>query len=632
MCTDAKVLKRYLKLLEDDGNYFVDLIRACKDKLLEVAPKEYYLLYPRSTCGVSKPLFKATETSRDVSDSSIKVEPIDTHNWLQIGFSAVIGWVGHMGFPFMPPGQHATKHHDGLRCLMPYLMNCTHWQDLSAGNPCPEECPFIAQVKPFACAFTCVNVTQCHYTDPNMPFANPSSQLCEESSIEGCGCGPQRALRCTSLRVYRRKIRRSRSIARRLWWLNRTGRVQLTIDKLRWIRKTLTKHHSRDPTLLQSITQTVELMAGQQKNAGWLCHWCRVMNGKHALCCHRCGGKWYEVGDDADADYTYWHQSSGKGAQRYREEGQWPTPPQTKGRDGTKTPRPTQQGQPQGNAGNQRRRSRRGKKQSQATEQTPAPSATIQPPQIPSTGGAMSWMTLCNMQQTANQAIAPPEATHSAAAMGTASSSNALPANVKKLLTGLKKDQDKLSPENQELVKTLVVKEERDEEKELQDAVKSLGKARRDLQAAFQARSNLHAKWRQFLSMSVAQWRAFTQEFQAQESDALQKINDAKEAVAQAKNTFESSKETVVFKPENYKPTEVQDLMSDDEGSTEPSTAKLQEGLTNLTSSLQSLHRTAEAAHAEEQAAKKARLGDASDVSGLPGGAQLQPFAQPGMT
>ena len=23
-------------------------------------------------------------------------------------------------------------------------------------------------------------VSQCHYTDPNMPFANPSSQLCEE--------------------------------------------------------------------------------------------------------------------------------------------------------------------------------------------------------------------------------------------------------------------------------------------------------------------------------------------------------------------------------------------------------------------------------------------------------------------
>ena len=56
------------------------------------------------SCGVSKPLFKARhgETWRDMArhgecstdrflrcqDSSIKVEPIDTHNWLQIGFSA----------------------------------------------------------------------------------------------------------------------------------------------------------------------------------------------------------------------------------------------------------------------------------------------------------------------------------------------------------------------------------------------------------------------------------------------------------------------------------------------------------------------------------------------------------------
>lgn len=62
------------------GNYFVDLIQACKDKLLEarhamfvvdrrrtvgfsslvtasqVAPKEYYLLYPRSTLLSSDPI------------------------------------------------------------------------------------------------------------------------------------------------------------------------------------------------------------------------------------------------------------------------------------------------------------------------------------------------------------------------------------------------------------------------------------------------------------------------------------------------------------------------------------------------------------------------------------------------
>jgi len=46
-CTDKNFLKKYIKLIQDDGNYFHDLLRACKDKLLEVAPKDYYLMYPK---------------------------------------------------------------------------------------------------------------------------------------------------------------------------------------------------------------------------------------------------------------------------------------------------------------------------------------------------------------------------------------------------------------------------------------------------------------------------------------------------------------------------------------------------------------------------------------------------------
>lgn len=46
-CTNYRTVKTYIKLLEDDGAYFEDLLRACKNKLLELNPKEYYLLYPR---------------------------------------------------------------------------------------------------------------------------------------------------------------------------------------------------------------------------------------------------------------------------------------------------------------------------------------------------------------------------------------------------------------------------------------------------------------------------------------------------------------------------------------------------------------------------------------------------------
>eukprot|EP00930_Biecheleria_cincta_P067516 TRINITY_DN5415_c0_g1_i2.p1 TRINITY_DN5415_c0_g1~~TRINITY_DN5415_c0_g1_i2.p1 ORF type:complete len:514 (-),score=136.28 TRINITY_DN5415_c0_g1_i2:75-1616(-) len=71
-CRDKNVLKRYLKLIEDDGNYFVDLQRACKQKLLEVAPKEYYLLYPRPTTAAEE-----EEAMRDILEWEAEVKEID---------------------------------------------------------------------------------------------------------------------------------------------------------------------------------------------------------------------------------------------------------------------------------------------------------------------------------------------------------------------------------------------------------------------------------------------------------------------------------------------------------------------------------------------------------------------------
>jgi tetratricopeptide (TPR) repeat protein len=45
-CRDKKYILRYIKLLDEDGGYFKELLDACKDKLLELDPKEYYKLYP----------------------------------------------------------------------------------------------------------------------------------------------------------------------------------------------------------------------------------------------------------------------------------------------------------------------------------------------------------------------------------------------------------------------------------------------------------------------------------------------------------------------------------------------------------------------------------------------------------
>ena len=232
------------------------------------------------------------------------------------------------------------------------------------------------------------------------------------------------------------------------------------------------------------------------------------------------------------------------------------------------------------------------------------------------------------MQQAANQ-----EAKNTPDTAQASSSTPAVQqqsAAMKNLLASLKKDQEKLSPENQELVKTLQVKEEKNEEKELQVAARSLGRARRDLQEAFEARANLHQKWRTFLSMSVAQWQTFTLEFQQQESNALQQIQLAKDTLSQAKQNLETSKEAFHSPRDAKSSAEVPDLMSEEDVNDESSSTKLQEGLSHLTTSLQNLHQAAEDAHAVEQAAKKARLHDAKDVSGLPGGKAMQPFPSPG--
>lgn len=69
-----------------------------------------------------------------------------------LGFLASLVWYvsSHtaeqpLRLPFMPPDEPKTsKHHDGLRCLMPYLMNCnlTSWV---------KNCVLCVDVVVFAC-------------------------------------------------------------------------------------------------------------------------------------------------------------------------------------------------------------------------------------------------------------------------------------------------------------------------------------------------------------------------------------------------------------------------------------------------------------------------------------------------
>jgi len=71
-CTDKHVVKKYIKLLEDDGSYFLDLLKACKNKLLELSPKDYYLLYPLQASDED-----VQDATRDLLDWETSVKETD---------------------------------------------------------------------------------------------------------------------------------------------------------------------------------------------------------------------------------------------------------------------------------------------------------------------------------------------------------------------------------------------------------------------------------------------------------------------------------------------------------------------------------------------------------------------------
>ena len=212
-----------------------------------------------------------------------------------------------------------------------------------------------------------------------------------------------------------------------------------------------------------------------------------------------------------------------------------------------------------------------------------------------------------------------------------ASASGSVPPEYKGLIESLKRNQSKgtLPDDVQQEMKSLKVKVEKDQAKGLHQAVKSLSKARQELREAFDARAQLHAQWRSFLSLSVTQWQTFTGQFQAQEAAAMRQIGETQAALEEAKAQFEAGK-SEIGKEETIADV---DLVSEEEnGKAESSAVKILDGLKHLTSSLSELSTAAESIHVEQQAHKKARLDGQDDVSGTaaPGSRQLEPFALPG--
>ena len=141
------------------------------------------------------------------------------------------------------------------------------------------------------------------------------------------------------------------------------------------------------------------------------------------------------------------------------------------------------------------------------------------------------------------------------------------------------------------------------ETKLLHSAVSAHGKAKKELYEAELARVNLHSSWRRFLADSAVQWQKYSDMFLQQETELLNRVQAAKDALTAAKETLSTSKVAA-----GVDSREEAAAMSEEEGEKDLSAAtaaKISGGFTQLSTGLQTLQQQAEQAEKEEQQAMK---------------------------
>ena len=189
-----------------------------------------------------------------------------------------------------------------------------------------------------------------------------------------------------------------------------------------------------------------KMAQSQQMNSGWLCEWCRVMNGKHAFHCHRCGERW----DSAEG--AYGPTISGKtGVAEILVSSMDNTISKANGQS-----RPSARARAK-QKGKSPRRSKQPDKKADTLRQKEPESQQLQ--RAPTSAPGTTWM------QAAQQLTAP-EAPTASPTQQVQTPAATLPPEYKGLIESLKRNQSKgtLPEDVQQEMKTLKVKGEKDKE------------------------------------------------------------------------------------------------------------------------------------------------------------------------
>ena len=268
--------------------------------------------------------------------------------------------------------------------------------------------------------------------------------------------------------------------------------------------------------------------------------------------------------------------------------------------------------------------------------QAPQPMMVMPQPQPPAPAMSSTMPTMPPVMTVNSAPSAPPMQTMAPPQIPAGES--AMDAEQREFLELARARQMDLPPDPRQKVQKMVKKEGARTTKNLHSAVHNLGNARTDLEEALQARYNLIASWKNFLTEGVKIWQDHTALFQMQEKDLQERIQQAQENFNLAKAQAAASQEaagkiqTIEIKDED------EEEMAEGTATADQSSTKISSGLENLSQSLQQLKEQAATIEIQEKAAKRPRTSEVLEDEGNvhmstappPGAKALQPFASPG--
>ena len=128
------------------------------------------------------------------------------------------------------------------------------------------------------------------------------------------------------------------------------------------------------------------------------------------------------------------------------------------------------------------------------------------------------------------------------------------------------------------------------ETKQLHAAVSQHGRAKREIADAQAARLNMHVAWKNFLSQSVQQWTAYTNQFMSQEKQLMDRLKAAQENLTIAKENLSSSQSAagVVPKEDAAMTSDTEDIPAKEHESA--AGEKIAASFQDLANNLQALH------------------------------------------